>query len=140
MTIDDTPPTGIASDHRWTWRDHVRAKLYRAWRNRPRIVWPGQEVDCTLTILTVTLGHHPEVAPEWQRFYLGELRKAEDAFRELGIGFDTGTGLEGRDWELDWSLTGPVSLRFRDLARKPERRRIPPRPKLVVDNEPKGAA
>ena len=44
-----------------------------------------------------------------------QLYKAEDALRKLGVSFDTGSGcLDGsRYWEWDWSLKGPVSVRFR---------------------------
>ena len=32
--------------------------------------------------------------------------QAEQLLHEVGINFDTGSGGGGRDWELDWSLTG----------------------------------
>jgi len=44
---------------------------------------------------------------------------AEDALRELGISFDTGSTLSDgdsmlRNWEWDWSLSGPIEVRFRN--------------------------
>jgi len=35
---------------------------------------------------------------------------AEASLRKAGISFDTGAGFGGRDWEFDWSLTGPVKV------------------------------
>lgn len=51
---------------------------------------------------------------------LDKLWAAEKALRELGIIFDTGASTPGsddtdivRDWELDWSLSGPIEVCFR---------------------------
>lgn len=41
---------------------------------------------------------------------LDKLFKIEKLFRELGINFDTGGGMGARDWEWDFSLTGPVKV------------------------------
>lgn len=45
------------------------------------------------------------------------LWQAEEALRALGLTFDTGAGMGGdameRDWEWDWSLSGPVEVKFR---------------------------
>ena len=47
-------------------------------------------------------------------FDLSELYKIEDSLKKLGVSFDTGFSMDGgRDWELDWSLIGPVSVYFR---------------------------
>lgn len=52
--------------------------------------------------------------PQEKAHYLFE---AERALSNLGIGFDTGAGIGGelleRDWEWDWSLSGPVEVKFR---------------------------
>jgi hypothetical protein len=45
---------------------------------------------------------------------LEKLSKIEKLFGELGIYFDTGSGLGGRDWEWDWSLTGPITVHLVD--------------------------
>lgn len=41
---------------------------------------------------------------------LATLFEIEKKFLEIGISFDTGAGFGGRDWEWDWSLSGPVKL------------------------------
>ena len=41
---------------------------------------------------------------------LNKLFQIEKLFLELGINFDTGGGFGGRDWEWDWSLSGPIKL------------------------------
>lgn len=42
----------------------------------------------------------------------GHLAEIERALAEIGIEFDKGVGLGGRDWEWDWSLRGPIEIRF----------------------------
>lgn len=39
-----------------------------------------------------------------------KLFQIEKLFSQIGITFDTGAGCGGRDWEWDWSLSGPVKL------------------------------
>lgn len=58
---------------------------------------------------------NPEISIQFDMERLGQegldkLFKIEKLFRELGINFDTGGGMGGRDWEWDYSLTGPVKV------------------------------
>jgi hypothetical protein len=58
-----------------------------------------------------------EVTIQFDMSKLGEegmkhLFDAERSLRKAGITFDTGGGFGGRDWEWDWSLEGPVTVRF----------------------------
>jgi hypothetical protein len=50
------------------------------------------------------------------------LADTEAALSRLGVGFDKGMGPDGRDWEWDYSLRGPISVRFKRRAQRPERR------------------
>lgn len=56
---------------------------------------------------------------ELQKGHIFEIEKMMD---EIGVGFDTGLGPSGRDWKWDWSLRGPVSVRFLGPCRTKERR------------------
>lgn len=42
---------------------------------------------------------------------LEKVLQIERLLGELGITFDRGIGFGGRDWEWDWSLSGPVTVR-----------------------------
>lgn len=44
----------------------------------------------------------------------GKVYEAQRLLSEVGISFDTGSGAGGRDWELDWSLSGAY-LKIRPL-------------------------
>ena len=44
-----------------------------------------------------------------------KLHQIEDLFLEIGVRFDLSSGLEGRDWDLDWSLKGPVKVLHKRL-------------------------
>ncbi len=45
---------------------------------------------------------------------LQDIFEIERRLAKLGIHFDTGAGFGMRDWELDWSLTGPMSVKVRE--------------------------
>jgi len=42
------------------------------------------------------------------------LFEAEKWLLKAGIYFDTGAGEGKRDWQLDWSLKGPVKVKFKN--------------------------
>lgn len=98
-------------------RRHVWYSLVRLRRRFvPYLVWHGDEVDVGVHFKGLgALGGDP-----------GVVFVAEKAIRSMGISFDAGSGCDGRDWEWDWSLRGPLSVTFRARARNPERR-IPER-------------
>ena len=109
----------------WYWR-------LRRWI--PVLVWRGQQVDVTITFtedcLDLSEGGDPDAM---RKLFSGGLREIENRLREMGIHFDTGMGGGGRDWEWDFSLSGPVKVSFRGRARHPEKRARPPeRPKPVL--------
>lgn len=85
----------------------------------PYLVWYDQEVDVTVTFTAdklpiMTGGDVQEVSREALReLWGGPVAEIENNLSRLGIGFDKGLGREGRDWEWDWSLKGPISVRFR---------------------------
>lgn len=111
------------------------SRLHTRWvqfaRRLPRLVWYDDELDVVVTFTADRLPAIAATSPEaGLREALGEMNASpiaeiEHNLSRLGIGFDKGMGLGGRDWEWDWSLRGPISVRFRGKARKPERRNCP---------------
>jgi hypothetical protein len=88
-------------------------------RRLPRLVWIGDEVDISVNFHHIGNLGGAGIDPV-------NLYQAQNLLNELGITFDTGSGCRGRDWEWDWSLHGPISLKFRGRAREPELRRTQP--------------
>ena len=41
-----------------------------------------------------------------------KLRKAQSLLSEIGVNFDSGGSFDFQEWELDWSLSGPVQVQF----------------------------
>jgi hypothetical protein len=101
-------------------------------RKMPYIVWYGDELD-----VRVTLTEHKlqQEADPFRQLFGGAVFQIEKQMRALDIGFDTGMGGGGRDWEWDYSLSGPISVAFRGRAKRPEKRTARPRPRLVFSNE-----
>lgn len=106
----------------------MRNRWVRFSRRFPRLVWHGDEVDVRITFKEAKLppmpfgGEEHALTQAVKSLNSGALAAVERQLAEIGIGFDKGMGLEGRDWEWDWSLRGPVSVTFRGRARKAERR------------------
>ena len=46
----------------------------------------------------------------------GKVFELEKLLREMGINFDAGTDFKSRDWEWDWSLSGPVNVFFKGFV------------------------
>lgn len=91
------------------------------WWNRfmysmPRLVWPGQEVDVTIHFNGIGLSQRTGDFNEW----LAEIKNAEIknyydaivALNSMGVHFDTGVGLDCAEWNFDYSLSGPVKVRY----------------------------
>lgn len=106
------------------WRERIGRKL-------PRLVWYGDEIDVVVTfrearlpagLIFSTDGTGFDEVVHASGLNDGALAKIESALNEIGITFDKGIGFGGRDWEWDYSLKGPISVRFRGRARKPEDR------------------
>ena len=90
-------------------------RFIRQFRRRfvPYVIWHGQQVDVRIVFTDAPLGG----ARKSRLPYM----EIEQMFRDHGIWFDKGCGASGREWELDWSLQGPVHV---TMAGK-SRRRIP---------------
>jgi hypothetical protein len=61
-------------------------------------------------------GQSAEVNINWRNLSKRQrdlLFKIEGLLGQMGVGFDTGGGCGGRDWEWDWSLSGPLDVTFR---------------------------
>jgi hypothetical protein len=104
---------------------------YRLRRWIPRLVWLGDEVDVTITLTEDALR---ETGAPFSNLFSGGFYEIEKQLHNMGISFDTGCGCNGRDWEFDWSLRGPIRVKFRGRAKNPERRvrEIKSKPKLVA--------
>lgn len=113
------------------WLSRAKLALLR-WRRRhlPYLVWFHDEVDVVVTLLEDKMNPDDPL----HSLFSGGFRDIEDQMRQMGIGFDTGISAAGRDWEWDWSLSGPISVRFKSRAKSPEKRLERPRPRLVVSN------
>lgn len=115
------------------WQQH-RLRFHIWWtsfrrRYIPRLVWYGDEIDVCITftenkLVPIELDPHKPidmnqiVAP----LFRGTLAQVEHQLKDIGIEFDKGLGPDGRDWEWDWSLRGPVHVKFRGRAQNPEQR------------------
>ncbi len=107
---------------------------FRLKRWIPRLVWLGDEIDVVVTLTEDKLpeGLGPADNP-LRLLFSGGLFEIEKQLRTMGITFDTSMGFGGRDWEWDYSLAGPISVRFKGRAKHPERRvrKECPKPRLV---------
>lgn len=128
----ETQPVGREMSWPQTWKSDLRCWLVRLRRRLPYLVWYDDELDITVMFSQDKLNPNADIGQLWR----GAFSDAERIFNEMGITFDKGMGCEGRDWEWDWSLKGPISIRFRARASKPELRMERLKPKLVVSNKP----
>jgi hypothetical protein len=118
MTIDDDGGAAVAIEYgclrrAWNWLVwNIWTRRLRLWI--PRLVWLGDEVDVQVTFSEHGLGTG------------GNLFEIEQKLHDWGIGFDAGAGFEGRDWEWDFSLRGPIRVKFRGRCKTKERRLRPP--------------
>jgi len=90
----------------------------------------GEEVEVTIQIDTSKMTEDQK----------NKMFKAQSLLHELGISFDTGFSCPDgiRDWEWDWSLSGPIKVIFRRFVKdNPENRYN--RKQLVEDKETKKA-
>jgi hypothetical protein len=99
----------------------LRIKAIRLRRKLPHLVWHGDEIDVRVTLATESLTA-TDLGGAYHQFTGSQLREIEGHLRDLGITFDTGLGPDGRDWEWDYSLSGPISVAFKGRAKNPERR------------------
>ncbi len=74
----------------------------------PRLVWEGDEIDVDIVI-------QGDIAKIFQ---------VEEKFHDLGIEFDAAYGYGLRDWEWDWSLSGPISIKFVRRSKNKDQRLV----------------
>jgi len=120
------------------WEKIISAIKYRAIRLRrrlPYLVWWNDELDVTVTLsqdkLPMVELPADRMGEALRPLFSGAFAEIERTFLEMGITFDTGMGGDGRDWEWDWSLKGPISIRFRSRCQRPHLRRERPKPTLM---------
>ena len=105
----------------------ILSRLYTKWvlfRRKfiPYLVFYGEELDVGITWKENKLRQNSTIGDAMKQLDSGHLSKIENMLSEIGIGFDKGIGCGGRDWEWDWSLSGPVSVRFRRVCKTKEKR------------------
>lgn len=96
----------------------------------PMLVWYGDEVDVRLTFtenrlpkgMTFSPDDPGSIAHVVSPLQSGRLHEIEQSLLEIGVSFDTGMGFGGRDWDLDWSLKGPLRISMVGRAKRTERR------------------
>lgn len=88
----------------------------------PFLVWYGEQVDVVVTWHENKLQDGLSIDQALKQLQTGHIAKIEQMIGEIGIGFDKGLGFEGRDWEWDWSLNGPISVKFRRPCKTQEKR------------------
>lgn len=88
----------------------------------PYLVWYEDELDVRVTFSGERLNRSVTSGSIADALFKSDLAKIERMFGEMEIWFDRGVGIEGRDWEWDWSLNGPISVTFKARATKPMRR------------------
>ncbi len=130
----DGEPANASPLREETARERLRARLGQWWarqrRRLPYLIWWNDELDVKVTLSEDKLRDEENPLPQ---LFSGAFAEVERQLGEMEIFFDTGLGPDGRDWEWDWSLHGPISVRFRGRARHPERR-VSRRPRLIVNN------
>jgi hypothetical protein len=109
----------------------IKYRLIRFRRKLPYLVWWNDELDVCVTLSQDKLVAD-DIGGAFRALNCGIYADIERKFSEAGIDFDKGMGTEGRDWELDWSLKGPISIRFHGRASRPDRRMERPKLRLVV--------
>lgn len=105
--------------------------FYRLRRWIPRLVWIGDEIDVCVTFKEDKLNQENPLGG----FMSGGIYDIQSRLSNMGITFDTSCGLDGRDWEWDWSLSGPISIQFRGRAKRPDKRVRNENPKLRLVKE-----
>lgn len=100
----------------------VRNTIQFRRRYIPYMIFYGQEVDTRVTWKENKLRPNSSFQDAQRLLNSGRLHEIERMIGEIGISFDKGLGFEGRDWEWDWSLNGPISVVFRGKCKTTEKR------------------
>lgn len=88
----------------------------------PFIVYWDDEVNVCVTWLENKLPEGVTKEAAIKVLNSGPIYQIENLASEIGVDFDKGISFEGRDWEWDFSLRGPISLKFRGPCETKERR------------------
>lgn len=89
----------------------------------PYLVFYGQELDVGVTWKENKLQPTESLECASKQLKSGRMHEIERMMLEIGVSFDKGLGVRGRDWEWDWSLEGPISVRFRAPCKTKNKRR-----------------
>lgn len=79
----------------------------------PYMVFYGQEIDVLITMKEDVLHKDADKDHAMKQLRQGHFALIEKSFADVGITFDRGLGFTGRDWEWDYSLKGPISVKFK---------------------------
>lgn len=85
--------------------NRVKRCFGKFWAKRPRLIWYREECEVV-------------IAFDLSKVSLQQVFKVEDALAELGVHFDRGAGCGERHWEWDYSLDGPVTVRFKRRGKR----------------------
>ena len=107
------------------WREVWCLRL-RRWL--PRLVWIGDEIDVRVKFPEDPL----QPGNEFPGLFSGGLYDIQKQLLRMGISFDSGCGPDGRDWEWDYSLSGPMRVTFVGRARRPDERVRKKGPRLTL--------
>lgn len=83
----------------------------------PRLVWQGDEIDVVITFKNDPI-HYGSLGDSVRGLGYGAIAEAKDKLERAGITFDQSMSEEGRHWEMDFSLRGPVSIKFRSKSNR----------------------
>ncbi len=97
-------------------------------RRIPRLVWIGDEVDVRVRFEQDPLNENDP----FDGLFSGGLYEIQKQLLHMGVGFDSGQGCGGRDWEWDFSLRGPISVTFRARGREPQKRTLEQKPQMKL--------
>jgi hypothetical protein len=81
-------------------------------RKLPRLVWYGDELDVRVTFSQDPIDQSMSADELFDGLTSGGLYEAQSSLNGMGVSFDVGMGENGRDWEWDYSLEGPISVKF----------------------------
>ncbi len=129
MQIDVGSAALVGREMNWWERllSRTGGVLVRVRRRLPHLVWHGDEIDVRVTLKDLGALHGAGTS-------LDRVFEVQRLLSEMGITFDSGSGPHGRDWEWDFSLSGPISVQFDRSAARPERRTARHKPRLIINN------
>lgn len=109
--------------HKTHWYEELWHNVRYIWRRCvPQLVWYGQEVDVRLVFTSYKHDTRRD-GPGYRKLHKGDtITNAIELMRHNGIDFGVGTGKHGHDWFFDYSLKGPLRVKFIGPAKLPVKR------------------